>query len=260
LDNRWQPNIRLQRRADKSNHARGKNIKEKTMNEQNETGLNIIGLPQVAELTETWEDFSFENADRNPPLGDVKAEWAVTRLLEAVGEDPDRQGLQGTPGRVARMYGELLSGYAADPMAIINGALFDVEYDEMVVVKDIEFYSLCEHHMLPFFGKAHVAYLPGERVVGLSKIPRIVDMFARRLQVQERMTRQIADLLDDVLEPHGVAVVVEGVHMCAMMRGVKKANSRMVTSAMLGSFRDSPVTRAEFMQHIERGGSLAIAA
>jgi GTP cyclohydrolase I len=173
----------------------------------------------------------------------------------AVGENPERQGLQGTPDRVAWMYKELLAGYDMDPVTLINGALFDVEYDEMVVVKDIEFSSLCEHHMLPFIGKAHVAYLPGDRVVGLSKIPRIVDMFARRLQVQERMTRQIAELLEDVLEPHGVAVVVEGVHMCSTMRGVKKANSQMVTSTMLGSFRDNSDTRAEFMQHIERGSS-----
>jgi GTP cyclohydrolase IA len=179
-------------------------------------------------------------------------EDAVRAILEGVGEDPDRQGLQGTPNRVARMYGELLSGYDTDPIALINGALFDVEYDEMVVVKDIEFYSLCEHHMLPFYGKAHVAYLPGRQVVGLSKIPRIVDMFARRLQVQERMTRQIAQLLDDVLQPQGVGVVIEGVHMCSMMRGVKKANASMVTSSMLGSFRDNSKTRSEFMEHLER--------
>lgn len=180
-------------------------------------------------------------------------EDAVRAILAGVGEDPHRQGLEGTPDRVARMYGELLSGYATDPVALIKGALFDVEYDEMVVVKDIEFYSLCEHHMLPFFGKAHVAYIPTDRVVGLSKIPRIVEMFARRLQVQERMTRQIALLLDEVLHPQGVGVVVEGVHMCSMMRGVKKANASMVTSSMLGSFRENPKTRSEFMQHVERG-------
>jgi GTP cyclohydrolase I len=229
------------------------------MNDHDEIRLDIIDLPQVAEAPETWKEFALDDADGTPPLGGLEAVRAVRQLLAAVGEDPDREGLQGTPGQVARMYEELLSGYEADPMGIINGGLFDVEYDEMVVVKDIDFYSLCEQHMLPFFGKAHVAYLPGERAVGLSKIPRIVDMFARRLQVQECMTRQIADLLDDVLAPHGVAVVVEGVHMCSMMRGVKKANSRMLTSAMLGSFRDNPVTRAEFMQHIERGGSLPIA-
>lgn len=207
---------------------------------------------------ERWERTGLRSDNGSPASLDavLEVQDSVRGLLEAVGEDPGRQGLRGTPDRVARMYKELLSGYAADPLKIINGALFDVEYDEMVVVKDIDFYSLCEHHMLPFFGKAHVAYLPGERVVGLSKIPRIVDMFARRLQVQERMTRRIADLLDEVLEAHGVAVVVEGVHMCSMMRGVKKANSRMLTSAMLGSFRDNHVTRAEFMQHIERGGGL----
>lgn len=184
---------------------------------------------------------------------DLRVQMSVRDILDAVGEDPDREGLEGTPDRVARMYKELLGGYDLDPLTVINGALFDVQYDEMVLVKDIEFYSLCEHHMLPFYGHAHVAYLPGERVVGLSKIPRIVDMFARRLQVQERMTRQIAELLDDVLSPHGVAVVVEGVHMCSMMRGVKKADSSMVTSAMLGSFRDNHLTRAEFMQHLGRG-------
>ncbi len=177
-------------------------------------------------------------------------EDSVRAILEGVGEDSTREGLQGTPDRVARMYSELLAGYETDPVALINGALFDVEYDEMVVVKDIEFYSLCEHHMLPFFGKAHVAYIPSDRVVGLSKIPRIVEMYARRFQVQERMTRQIAQLLEDVLHPQGVGVVVEGVHMCSMMRGVKKANASMVTSSMIGSFRDNPKTRSEFMEHI----------
>lgn len=180
-------------------------------------------------------------------------EDAVRTILETVGEDPEREGLLGTPGRVARMYEELLAGYETDPVTLINEALFDVEeYDEMVLVKDIEFYSLCEHHMLPFIGKAHVAYVPSKRVIGLSKIPRIVDMFARRLQIQERMTHEIADFLNDVLHPQGVAVVVEGTHMCSMMRGVKKANASMVTSSMLGSFKENSKTRAEFMAHIER--------
>jgi GTP cyclohydrolase I len=186
---------------------------------------------------------------------------AVRQILEAMGEDPDREGLLGTPDRVSRMYDELLAGYSTDLDALVNGALFDVEYDEMVVVRDIEFSSLCEHHMLPFIGKAHVAYLPRQKVIGLSKIPRIVDMFARRLQVQERMTRQIAQTIDEVLSPHGVAVAVEGVHMCSMMRGVKKTNARMVTSAMLGSFRHNPETRAEFMGLIRSpgfGGTLDI--
>jgi GTP cyclohydrolase I len=181
-----------------------------------------------------------------------QVEAAVHTILASVGEDPDREGLQRTPERVARMYDELLSGYDTDPIALINDALFDVEYDEMVLVKDIEFYSMCEHHMLPFVGKAHVAYIPDKKVIGLSKIPRIVDMFARRLQVQERMTREIAEFLDEVLHPKGVAVVVEGAHMCSMMRGVKKANARMVTSTMLGSFKDNPQTRAEFMAHVAR--------
>jgi GTP cyclohydrolase I len=151
------------------------------------------------------------------------------------------------------MYDELTAGYHTDPIQLINGALFDVDYDEMVVVKDIDFSSLCEHHMLPFFGRAHVAYVPDGKVVGLSKIPRIVDMFARRLQVQERMTRQIADFIQEVLHPQGVAVVVEGIHMCSVMRGVKKPNATMTTSALLGIFRENPSTRAEFMGHLARG-------
>lgn len=177
---------------------------------------------------------------------------AVVEVIKAVGEDPDREGLVNTPERVSRMYAELLSGYSADPDQIINGALFDVDYDEMVLVRDIEFYSLCEHHMLPFLGRAHVAYLPKGKVIGLSKIPRIVDMFARRLQVQERMTRQIADLIQDTLEPQGVAVVVEAVHMCSMMRGVKKHDARMTTSAMHGAFRANLATRQEFLENISR--------
>jgi len=174
-------------------------------------------------------------------------------LLNAVGEDPTREGLRNTPDRVARMYTELLSGYNVVPERIINSALFNIDYDEMVLVRDIEFYSLCEHHMLPFLGRAHVAYLPAGKVIGLSKIPRIVDMYARRLQVQERMTRQIADLLQTTLQPHGVAVVVEGMHLCSMMRGVKKHDARMTTSAMHGTFRANPATRQEFLENIARG-------
>jgi len=177
---------------------------------------------------------------------------AVRSILESVGEDPERDGLKNTPLRVARMYDELLQGYHADPDTLINGALFEVAYDEMVVVKDIEYYSLCEHHMLPFYGVAHVAYIPRGKVLGLSKIPRVVDMFARRLQVQERMTRQIADFLDQVLHPRGVAVVVEGAHLCSMMRGVRKANARMVTSAVLGGFKSDARTRSEFFEHIRK--------
>ena len=185
----------------------------------------------------------------------AEIENATRDLLSAVGEDPERDGLNRTPERVARMYDELLAGYRVDPEKMINDAIFDVDYDEMVLVRDIEFYSLCEHHMLPFIGKAHVAYLPKGKVIGLSKIPRIVDLFARRLQVQERLTRQIADLLDTTLHPHGVAVVVEGLHLCSMMRGVKKANARMVTSALSGTFSDNEVTRQEFLSHIARGSS-----
>ena len=178
---------------------------------------------------------------------------AVLDVIKAVGEDPDREGLVNTPDRVSRMYAELLSGYSTDPVKIINGALFNVDYDEMVLVRDIEFYSLCEHHMLPFLGRAHVAYLPKGKVIGLSKIPRIVDMYARRLQVQERMTRQIADLVQQTLQPQGVAVVVEAVHLCSMMRGVKKHDARMTTSAMHGAFRANLATRQEFLDNISRG-------
>ena len=177
---------------------------------------------------------------------------AVRSILENVGEDPEREGLINTPARVARMYEEILQGYHADPAALINGALFTVDYDEMVVVKDIEYYSMCEHHILPFYGVAHVAYIPHGKVIGLSKIPRVVDMFARRLQLQERMTRQIADFLHEVLQPQGVAVVVEGAHLCSMMRGVKKANARMVTSTVLGRFKSDARTRSEFFEHLRK--------
>ncbi len=177
---------------------------------------------------------------------------SVNVILKAVGEDPSREGLLNTPNRVARSYDELLAGYRVDPYKLINGAMFDVEYDEMVIVRDIEFYSLCEHHMLPFIGRAHVAYIPDKKVIGLSKIPRIVDMFSRRLQVQERLTQQIATFLDEALHPHGVAVVVEALHLCSMMRGVKKHDSRMTTSAMLGYFRNNLATRTEFLDNISR--------
>jgi GTP cyclohydrolase IA len=177
---------------------------------------------------------------------------SVQAMIAAFGEDPAREGLLNTPERVARMYEELLGGYRTDPIALVNDALFEVEYDEMVIVRDIDFYSLCEHHMLPFLGRAHVAYIPKGRVIGLSKIPRIVDMFARRLQVQERMTRQIANFINEVLDPMGVAVVVDGKHMCSMMRGVEKHDSSMTTSTMLGAFRGNVSTRNEFMAHLGR--------
>jgi GTP cyclohydrolase I len=184
-----------------------------------------------------------------------QAEESVTHLLRALGENPERDGLKNTPRRVARMYGELLAGYHMDPQAMINGALFDVQYDEMVIVRDIEFYSLCEHHMLPFMGRVHVAYIPDGKVLGISKIPRVVDMYARRLQVQERMTRQINDFLRDLLKPQGVAVVVEALHLCMMMRGVKKHDARMTTSAMHGAFRANLATREEFLANISRGSA-----
>jgi len=200
-------------------------------------------------------EFDDENEKdvKNGDFDDAAIEEAVFRVLTAVGEDPQREGLQFTPRRVARMYHELLGGYTMDPSAVINGALFDVQYDEMVIVHDIEFYSMCEHHMLPFIGRAHVAYIPNGKVLGLSKIPRIVDMYARRLQVQERMTRQIADFLRDLLKPQGVAVVVEAMHLCSMMRGVKKHDARMTTSAMHGAFRANLASREEFLANISRG-------
>lgn len=180
-------------------------------------------------------------------------EKSVAMILKAIGEDPDREGLVNTPKRVAKAYSELLEGYRIDPVKLLNNATFAVDYDDMVIIRDIEFYSLCEHHMLPFLGRVHVAYLPDGKVIGLSKIPRIVDMFARRLQVQERMTRQIADLLDELLHPRGVAVVIEAMHLCSMIRGVRKHDSRMTTSAMLGAFRTREASRNEFLNHISRG-------
>ena len=175
---------------------------------------------------------------------------SVTEILKAIGEDPGREGLIRTPERVARSYQEILGGYQTDPVQLVNGALFTVDYDEMVIVKDIEYYSLCEHHMLPFFGKAHVAYVPRGKVLGLSKIPRIVDMFAHRLQVQERMTQQIAEFIQEVINPWGVGVVIEGQHLCMMMRGIKKEQAKMTTSAMLGGFRKRLETRMEFLNRI----------
>jgi GTP cyclohydrolase I len=182
---------------------------------------------------------------------------AVRHILDAVGEDANRDGLKSTPNRVARMYDELLEGYLIDPNELLNNALFDVGYDQMVVVKDIEFYSMCEHHMIPFFGYAHVGYLPTDKVIGLSKIPRLVEMFARRLQVQERMTHQVAEFVGTLINPRGVGVVIEATHLCAVMRGVKKHHTKMVTSAMIGEFRENVTTRDEFMAHIRhQGGNL----
>jgi len=211
--------------------------------------MTLLNYPQM--LIENPSEHTQLNL---PPTPEKKAqiniEASVYNILKNIGEEPQREGLLNTPNRVARMFEELTSGYHIDPEKMINGAVFDVDYDEMVVVKDIDFYSLCEHHLLPFYGRAHVAYIPDGKVIGLSKIPRMVDMFARRLQIQEQMTSQIANFLQETLQPQGVAVVVEGMHMCSMMRGVKKANAKMKTSKMLGAFRESDKTRSEFFAHI----------
>ncbi|NMB60973.1 MAG: GTP cyclohydrolase I FolE [Chloroflexi bacterium] len=199
------------------------------------------------------ELFQFADLFCDSEVDTKKIEKAVEDILDAIGEDKSREGLEKTPDRVARAYREMLEGYRTDPIKLVNKALFSVEYDDMVIVRDIEFFSMCEHHMLPFLGRAHVAYLPNKRVIGLSKIPRIVDMFSRRLQVQERMTRQIADFINVLLKPRGVAVVVEAVHMCAMVRGVRKHDARMTTSSMLGAFRNREATRMEFLDNISRG-------
>jgi GTP cyclohydrolase I len=175
----------------------------------------------------------------------------IRKLLVEIGEDPSREGLLDTPKRLEKSLRFLTSGYQADVDAVLNNALFTVDYNEMVIVKDIDFYSLCEHHLLPFFGKCHVAYIPNGRVIGLSKIPRIVDVFARRLQVQERLTNQIADTINQKIKPLGVAVVTEAAHLCMSMRGVEKQNSVAVTSAMLGGFRSDARTRAEFLELIK---------
>lgn len=178
-------------------------------------------------------------------------EGLFTKVLESLGEDPSRQGLVKTPLRAAKAMEFLTSGYRQSVDEILNGAIFDEDYDEMVIVKEIEFYSLCEHHILPFWGKCHVGYLPRKRIVGLSKIPRIVDMFSRRLQVQERLTREIAESLETALDPRGVAVVIEAQHLCMMARGVEKQAPRMATNVMRGTFRDDSSTRAEFLRCIQ---------
>ena len=175
----------------------------------------------------------------------------IKKLLLEIGENPKREGLLNTPHRVAKAWGFLSKGYKQDISALINNAIFKEEYDQMVLVKDIEFYSMCEHHLLPFFGYAHIAYIPDGKIIGLSKIPRILDMFARRLQVQERMTQEVADMLNDKLNPKGVAVILEAQHMCMQMRGVEKKNSYMSTSAMHGIFRDDDKTRKEFLDIIK---------
>ncbi|UCD98099.1 MAG: GTP cyclohydrolase I FolE [Chloroflexota bacterium] len=211
--------------------------------------MTLLNFPEL--LTENISEQTQLNL---PPSKErwaqINIEASVYNILKNIGEEPEREGLLNTPNRVARMFEELTSGYRIDSDRMINGAIFDVDYDEMVVVRDIDFYSLCEHHLLPFYGRAHVAYLPDGKVIGLSKIPRIVEMFARRLQIQEQMTAQIASFLQETLNPHGVAVVVDGAHMCSMMRGVRKENAKMKTSKMLGAFRDNDKTRAEFFAHL----------
>jgi len=217
--------------------------------EEIETEIGDVVLPDPDALVSAAaiEGGTVTRAD---PAGRVEA--AVRQILREMGEDPDRQGLLGTPGRVHRMYAELTAGYHVDPGRLINGAIFDVPYSEMVVVKEIPFYSLCEHHLLPFFGTAAVAYIPDGRVIGLSKIPRIVEMYARRLQVQERLTSQIADFLMEHLRPKGAGVVMEATHLCAVMRGVRKPGTVMTTSHVLGVFRANDKTRAEFLAHLQR--------
>jgi len=187
-------------------------------------------------------------------LSEFSTQEMLREILGRFGEDPSRDGLVATPSRVEKSMAYLTKGYREDPATILRGALFDEDYDEMVIVKDIEIFSLCEHHMLPFFGKAHVAYIPKGRVIGLSKIPRLVEVFARRLQIQERLTRQIADAIQDAIEPQGVGVVVEARHLCMMMRGIEKQHSSTVTSAMVGCFRQKE-TRLEFLSLVRQSGS-----
>ena len=223
--------------------------------ESHETEMVTVqanGIQQKLESGELLDRFGLTAE----PVDEAAARRAVSQLLYAIGENPERPGLVDTPKRVAKSYQELVSGYTINPTVLLNNAIFDIEYDDMVIVSDIEFYSLCEHHMLPFVGHAHVAYLPNRKVVGLSKIPRIVDMFSRRLQVQERLTRQIAEFLVEVLDPRGVAVVMTARHMCSMIRGVMKHDSNMTTSAMLGDFRHNHNTRSEFLMHVQRSKSV----
>lgn len=218
-----------------------------------ELKLNAIAETNIRQKLESEELLSRFELDLEPV--DLNAAMrSISDLLHAIGENPNREGLLNTPERVAKAYQELVSGYTTDPKRLINDAIFDIEYEDIIVVNDIQFYSLCEHHLLPFMGYAHVAYIPNRKVIGLSKIPRIVDMFSRRLQVQERLTRQIGEFLDEILEPKGVAVVMTGHHMCSTIRGVKKHDSNMTTRMMLGDFKQSREIRNEFIMHIQRAG------
>ncbi|MBT4126953.1 MAG: GTP cyclohydrolase I FolE [Chloroflexi bacterium] len=203
-------------------------------------------------MSNDQQNFEFENGTLLDASCKQVIADGVSSMLKTIGDEVDAQGTADTPKRVANMYDELLEGYSIDPIELLNGAMFEVEYDEMVVVKDIDFYSLCEHHMLPFYGKAHVGYLPNEKVIGLSKIPRLVEMFARRLQVQERMTQQIASTLEELIGPAGIGVVVEAQHLCAAMRGVRKPNTTMTTSAVRGLFKKNASTREEFFSHVRQ--------
>jgi GTP cyclohydrolase I len=185
-------------------------------------------------------------------MNSERIEKLIRQILEEIGEDPNREGLKNTPKRIARMFEEIFSGYRQNIEEVINNAIFTADYDEMIVVKDIDFYSMCEHHLLPFFGVVHVAYIPNGKVIGLSKIPRIVEMFSRRLQIQEKMTVEIAEAINKAINPLGVAVVVEAIHLCSVMRGVKKHRAKMITSAMLGVFKEDLRTRQEFLNNIGR--------
>jgi GTP cyclohydrolase I len=207
-------------------------------------------MPTMHTNPSNFDIFRDDLEDRPAQGCENDIECAVRSILTAIGEDPNREGLVRTPLRMTRMFEEMTAGYHVDPVKLINDAVFTEDYDQMVVVRDIDFASLCEHHLLPFLGKAHVAYIPNGKVIGLSKIPRVVEMFARRLQLQERMTQQIAAFLEETLQPRGVGVVVEGLHLCMAIRGVKKANARMVTSAVRGSFKENLNTRNEFFVHI----------
>ena len=188
-----------------------------------------------------------------PPEASAELVANVRKMLDLIGEDPQRDGLQNTPARVARSWAFLTAGYNIDPRAVVGDAMFEADYDEMVVVRDVEVYSMCEHHLLPFYGRVHIAYLPSEKIVGLSKLARLAEVYARRLQVQERLTKEIATAINDILEPKGVGVVMEARHLCMMMRGVEKQESLAVTSCMLGRFRTDARTRGEFLSLINRG-------